>query len=839
MKQSVAGADEMMGKFAQLSVSAKKSAEAQVQASVKKDARLREEILAYKAVAAAAARGSREQVAAANLAAKAQHRLSQSLSVTAHESRHLASASKSVERDFMSLGRGAAFGSGAFHGLGRSMLYASSFLIGGAGITQLLKGSVEAATRSRATMGQLATAVNNAGVGWKNYRSQIDESLKSSERLGFTQQQSAQSFASLVRATHDAAKASRDLRLAEDINRGTSGRVSLAAATKAVTMAEAGRATGLTRLGIAIHKGASAQEALRLATIAYGGSAVKWSKSAAGEQARLSVAIEQTKVAIGTALLPTVTALATKLADWLSQSRNQARIQRDVKDAVHDVSVAVGVLKDAFHVALPVVKGVSHVLGGMKKTLEDIAIAMAALKFTRIIGGFAGLGGKALIAEGEVTGLRAALLGLGSPEVLIALAAAAGAIGGIKIADLVSGPKKVAAARAGITKDYGSQIRAGMSLSQVDEKVANLRSLGLTSDPIFGAFTQIRAALLAQHSATATLSKGQAARFAAAYEKQRAFSNPGSSLTGGGPGATDAASSGGFSASKPFVPPAFTAAQKLSLALHANPNDMAALNQKATDDRNAIKFYKRQLDAQKIDNATYVKLTNQANDDLTSTLSQITSIEQSGASKAKSEADKQKAARTKAAKAAMAHVQAGQFDALGLGPKGTGQSPLKETLGHELSRVKAQLKGTLLDSDKNTHLLSQVARVLDGQFGALTDKTRAAVRKLLDTLSGELKKGKKGFGPTGRVVTAEDLTKGIAFASVEAKKAQQARIAQLIAHGGHVPSAIGVQGIPIVIHTKVHLDKHVVGQSVTTHQQKAGRYRSTQTSGIHAGRGPV
>src|SRR5919108_900523 len=77
----------------EVAVSAQRSAEKQVQAAVRSERRLREQIVAYEQLGAAAKAGSREQIAADTLAADAQARLARSSALTAREQRALLAAS--------------------------------------------------------------------------------------------------------------------------------------------------------------------------------------------------------------------------------------------------------------------------------------------------------------------------------------------------------------------------------------------------------------------------------------------------------------------------------------------------------------------------------------------------------------------------------------------------------------------------------------------------------------------------------------------------------------------------------------------------------------------------
>jgi hypothetical protein len=99
LKASTATATGFERTLKKTAVTAEESARAQVAASVRKDERLRSEIATYRAVAAAAEKGSQEQIVAANLADRAQARLARSMGVTAAESRRLSASTRTVERD--------------------------------------------------------------------------------------------------------------------------------------------------------------------------------------------------------------------------------------------------------------------------------------------------------------------------------------------------------------------------------------------------------------------------------------------------------------------------------------------------------------------------------------------------------------------------------------------------------------------------------------------------------------------------------------------------------------------------------------------------------------------
>lgn len=288
---------------------------------------------------------------------------------------------KATEKEIGRFTRGAALGSGALHGLGRGVIYASNTIIGGYGLVYAVRKSTEAAKENQVTQGQLTNAVRSAGIQYGLYRGEIEAAVKATQDLGFTTDDARRSFSTLIRATGDVARATRDQALAANIARATNH--SLAQATTAVAQAEAGRAGALQRLVPGLEKTKHAQQSLAEAQRITAGAAERYARSAAGAQQRLNSAISETEVTIGTALLPTITRLSTQLADWLDKSENQKRIQRDVNKVVKDGTQVVHGLANAEKLIAPPIRTAVHALGGLEHAVETALILGLALKARR------------------------------------------------------------------------------------------------------------------------------------------------------------------------------------------------------------------------------------------------------------------------------------------------------------------------------------------------------------------------------------------------------------------------------------------------------------------------
>ncbi len=267
--------------------------------------------------------------------------------------RDLASVERSAASSNRELGRfsrGTLAGTGALAGLGRAAAFASTAFIGGAGLAVALKSTVSAAEQAQAVQAQLVNALEQQNIALKGNVEAIDKrSLALANMSGFDDELLKTTFVNFVRRTGDVTKALQLNEIAVNVARGRN--ISLEASAALVTRASLGMAGALRRVGIAAENGASATELLDLLQRKYAGSAEAYGKTAAGAQERFKVALQNTQEVIGSALLPAITNILTKATDWLNNSKNQERIQRDVNRAVEVGTGVVGKLGRTYDVA--------------------------------------------------------------------------------------------------------------------------------------------------------------------------------------------------------------------------------------------------------------------------------------------------------------------------------------------------------------------------------------------------------------------------------------------------------------------------------------------------------
>ncbi len=364
----------------------------------------------------------------------------------AAESRRTTATLDRQERQLGRLSRGAVAGSGVFHGLGRSIAFASASFLGGAGLVYGIRTVIKAAEEQQVVQAKVAQAVHNSGLEYESYRKQIDDTLQAQSKLSaFDDEDLASSFAKLVIRTKDVNQALRLNAVSADVARGRN--LSLEAASQLVLKASIGQAGALRRLGIDAKKGADAQELLALVEQKYAGQAGRFAETAAGKQAYFNKVLQDSEEIIGSALLPVISQLADRLSKYLSRLNETGELQRDVNKAVKVGGEVAHDLADGFHAVDAVLEPVVGALGGFASAGKAALAIFALAKLRAIALGIRGIGTASVVAAGEVNVLAAA-------EERAALAGAGGAGGlgrvGTRIAAGATGLNVATAAVAGI-----------------------------------------------------------------------------------------------------------------------------------------------------------------------------------------------------------------------------------------------------------------------------------------------------------------------------------------------------------------------------------------------------
>lgn len=213
-----------------------------------------------------------------------------------------------------------------------------------AGVTAALTLAANAAMEDEAQQAQLAkTMQNTIGATMEQVKATEDMIAAMSRASGTADSDLRPAFASLLLGTHDVAKATEALTLAQDI--AVSSNKSLSEVSDALSKAFAGNMKGLKALSpemaALIKEGASLDTVMSVLSDNFGGAAAVAADTAAGKFKILKNSISETQESIGAALLPVVMKVLPvlqKFADW-AQKNPQAFLA--IAGAITAISVAI------------------------------------------------------------------------------------------------------------------------------------------------------------------------------------------------------------------------------------------------------------------------------------------------------------------------------------------------------------------------------------------------------------------------------------------------------------------------------------------------------------------
>ena len=131
-----------------------------------------------------------------------------------------------------------------------------------------------------------------------------EESIKAGAKLAFTDDAVREGLSTATQFTNNFTKAQKILAVSQDLARAKN--ISLEKATLLVGRAYDGNTTGLSRMGVALEKGAKGTKALDAVTKKFGGSAEAYTQTTAGGIEALQIQLAEAGESIGVSLLPIV-----------------------------------------------------------------------------------------------------------------------------------------------------------------------------------------------------------------------------------------------------------------------------------------------------------------------------------------------------------------------------------------------------------------------------------------------------------------------------------------------------------------------------------------------------
>jgi hypothetical protein len=317
---------------------------------------------------------------------------------------------------------------------------AAGGVIAGAAVADQIRQTIVAAQESEVSSKKLQAQLRALGISYRAHAKEIDNVIqKTSQLSGLDDEDLQDSFTAIVRATGNVKEGLRGTAIAADLARAK--HMDVAKAGDLVAKVFSGNVGALKRMGIAItpvtaaqdklkestkhatveqtraakeaDKTATAQKALGELQKRVGGQAAAYGKTSAGAQDRFRVAVENLREAVGAKLLPIITKVTTKAADFVNQMTDGTGAGGRFADKLRDIANRIKPIVKFFadHPKLIAVAVAAWVVYRVAA-----AAAMAATRL-KALGMFKGLAKPAAVAGAE-SGAAFGTVNIGGGDVL-------------------------------------------------------------------------------------------------------------------------------------------------------------------------------------------------------------------------------------------------------------------------------------------------------------------------------------------------------------------------------------------------------------------------------------
>ena len=170
----------------------------------------------------------------------------------------------------------------------------------GAALAKFTKDAID----DEKAQSRLTAVLKARGIATKENLKATEDSIKAGAKLAFTDDQVREGISTATQFTNNFSKAQKILAVSQDLARAKN--ISLEKATLLVGRAYDGNTTGLSRMGIALEKGAKGTKVLDAVTKKFGGSAEAYTKTTAGGIEALQIQLAEAGESIGESLIPIV-----------------------------------------------------------------------------------------------------------------------------------------------------------------------------------------------------------------------------------------------------------------------------------------------------------------------------------------------------------------------------------------------------------------------------------------------------------------------------------------------------------------------------------------------------
>lgn len=280
---------------------------------------------------------------------------------------------KSFDRSLDNVNKGVGKSEGKFKKFGK----AAAIGLGGGLVAAgaAMKSFAEQAMESEKSQARMETQLKALGIDYGKHAGQIDEVIQKHSRLaGLDDEELQDSFTNIVRVTGDVNKALKLNGLAADFARAKG--MDVAKAGELIGKVAGGNTGILSRYGIQLEKGATAQEALATLQKKFAGQAKAYGETAGGAQDRFRVAVENLQEAFGKKLLPIISKVVMAVSGFIEEIQNGTgaggRFIKWVREAAADIAAFAGKVDDALGISKVVWPAIVKLIESLATTVRGV-----------------------------------------------------------------------------------------------------------------------------------------------------------------------------------------------------------------------------------------------------------------------------------------------------------------------------------------------------------------------------------------------------------------------------------------------------------------------------------
>lgn len=233
-----------------------------------------------------------------------------------------------------------------------------------AAVAGVIKTSIDAAKEAEIEMAKFNATMDTMGSAGKKAKDQLIALSRATVKLGFDDEDAANSLAKFFQRTGDVTDAQKLLTVAMDLSRAKS--IDLLTATTLVNQVLSGNGRVLKQYGIDIKETASPLEALGILHDRVAGQAEAFANTFGGKMEILSGQMTNMKEAIGSAFIPVLSNLAAKLIPivnsvtvWIEKNPELTEKILLLSAALTGLVAVVGVLGVSLPIIVKAVQGLA------------------------------------------------------------------------------------------------------------------------------------------------------------------------------------------------------------------------------------------------------------------------------------------------------------------------------------------------------------------------------------------------------------------------------------------------------------------------------------------------